>query len=219
MSLFPKDVPVSKRLLDLLAAGLGLILISPFLLLIGIFVWLRMGRPILFRQIRPGYREEPFSLLKFRTMTRDRGSSGDLLADGARLTPLGRTLRSYSLDELPELWNVLRGEMSLVGPRPLLIAYLPRYSPEQRRRHGVLPGMTGWAQVNGRNALTWSEKFAYDLWYVDHWTLGLDVKILALTLWKAVRREGVNPPGRDTASEFMGTEDVPERPPLGDPTP
>ncbi|MEX0788007.1 MAG: sugar transferase [Anaerolineales bacterium] len=205
--------------MDLLGAGLGLILISPFLLLIGILVWLRVGRPVLFHQVRPGYREKPFSLLKFRTMTQDRGVAGDLLADGARLTPLGRILRSFSLDELPELWNVLRGEMSLVGPRPLLMAYLPRYSQEQRRRHDVLPGMTGWAQVNGRNALTWTEKFSFDLWYVDHWSLGLDVKIIGLTLWKAVRREGISPPGRDTASEFMGSEDVPGSPSLGDPTP
>jgi lipopolysaccharide/colanic/teichoic acid biosynthesis glycosyltransferase len=219
MNLFPKGIPVSKRLLDLLGAGLGMIVISPFLLIIGVLVWLRVGWPILFHQIRPGHREKPFSLIKFRTMTEDRGSSGVLLADGARLTPLGRSLRSFSLDELPELWNVLRGEMSLVGPRPLLMAYLPRYSLEQRRRHEVLPGITGWAQVNGRNALTWAEKFAFDLWYVDHWSLGLDLKILALTLWKAVRREGVNPPGRDTASEFMGSEDVPEPPTLGDPTP
>lgn len=219
MNLFPSGVPSSKRLLDLLGAGLGLILISPFLLLIGILVWLRVGRPVLFHQVRPGYREKPFSLLKFRTMTQDRGVAGDLLADGARLTPLGRILRSFSLDELPELWNVLRGEMSLVGPRPLLMAYLPRYSQEQRRRHDVLPGMTGWAQVNGRNALTWTEKFSFDLWYVDHWSLGLDVKIIGLTLWKAVRREGISPPGRDTASEFMGSEDVPGSPSLGDPTP
>jgi len=219
MNLFPKGVPILKRLLDLVGAGLGLILISPFLILIGVLVWLRIGWPILFHQIRPGYREKPFSLLKFRTMTQDRDLSGEFLTDGARLTPLGRGLRSFSLDELPELWNVLRGEMSLVGPRPLLMAYLPRYSAEQHRRHGVLPGMTGWAQVNGRNALTWTEKFAYDLWYVDHWSLGLDVKILVLTLWKAIRREGVSPPGRDTASEFMGHEGVPKPPSLGGPTP
>lgn len=219
MSPFPAGVPLSKRLLDLTLGGVGLVLISPFLLMIGVLVWARLGWPVLFRQARPGYREKPFSLIKFRTMTQARGPSGELLSDGARLTPLGRTLRSFSLDELPELWNVLRGEMSLVGPRPLLMAYLPRYTPSQRRRHDVLPGMTGWAQVNGRNALTWDTKFAYDLWYVDNWSLGLDLKILALTLWKAVRREGVTPPGQDTSAEFMGAENVPKPPPSGDPTP
>ena len=168
-----------------------------------------MGRPIIFRQKRPGYRGEPFVLLKFRTMSQKRDPSGEPLPDSQRLTRLGRILRSFSLDELPELLNVLRGEMSLVGPRPLLMAYLPRYSPDQRRRHNVLPGMTGWAQVNGRNALTWHTKFAYDLWYVDHWSLRLDVRILALTLWKAVIREGVSPAGMDTSPEFKGGEDVP----------
>lgn len=207
--LFPAGVPIRKRVFDLVLAGLGFVLISPLLALIAGLVWATMGRPIIFRQKRPGYRGEPFVLLKFRTMSQKRDPSGEPLPDSQRLTRLGRILRSFSLDELPELLNVLRGEMSLVGPRPLLMAYLPRYSPDQRRRHNVLPGMTGWAQVNGRNALTWPTKFAYDLWYVDHWSLRLDVRILALTLWKAVIREGVSPAGMDTSPEFKGGEDVP----------
>ncbi len=209
VTLFPAGVPIRKRILDLALAGVGLILVSPLLALIVSLIWATMGRPVLFKQVRPGYRGKPFVLLKFRTMSQKRDPSGNLLPDALRLTRLGRNLRSFSLDELPELLNVLRGEMSLVGPRPLLMAYLPRYSPEQRRRHDVLPGMTGWAQVNGRNTLTWSEKFAYDLWYVDHWSLRLDVRILALTLWKAVLREGVSPAGMDTSPEFKGGEDLP----------
>jgi lipopolysaccharide/colanic/teichoic acid biosynthesis glycosyltransferase len=207
--LFPLGIPWSKRLFDLILAGLGLILISPVLALTAAIVWIGLGRPVLFRQMRPGHREQPFPLLKFRTMTEAKAADGSTLPDGERMTGVGRALRSYSLDELPELLNVLRGEMSLVGPRPLLMAYLPRYTAEQRRRHDVLPGMTGWAQVNGRNELTWPEKFKLDLWYVDHWSLWLDVKILVSTLWKAVRREGVNPPGLETASEFMGSESPP----------
>jgi len=207
--LFPAGVPIRKRILDLALAGIGFILISPLLALIACLIWVTMGGPILFKQKRPGYRGEPFVLLKFRTMSQKRDPVGALLPDAQRLTRLGRILRSFSLDELPELLNVLRGEMSLVGPRPLLMGYLERYSPEQFRRHDVLPGMTGWAQVNGRNTLSWSEKFAYDLWYVDHWSLWLDVKILALTLWKAVLREGVSPAGMDTPPEFKGGEDLP----------
>lgn len=207
--LFPAGVPIRKRILDLALAGIGFILISPLLVLIACLVWVMMGRPILFKQKRPGYRWEPFVLLKFRTMSQKQDPVGGLLPDPQRLTRLGRILRSFSLDELPEILNVLRGDMSLVGPRPLLMDYLERYSPEQFRRHNVLPGMTGWAQVNGRNTLSWSEKFAYDLWYVEHWSLGLDVRILALTLWKAVVREGVSPPGMDTSPEFKGGEDLP----------
>lgn len=209
VKLFPAGVPIRKRILDLALAGIGFILISPLLALIACLVWVTMGRPIVFKQKRPGHRGEPFVLLKFRTMSQNQDPVGGLLPDSQRLTRLGRILRSFSLDELPEILNVLRGEMSLVGPRPLLMDYLGRYSPEQFRRHNVLPGMTGWAQVNGRNTLNWSEKFAYDLWYVDHWSFGLDVRILALTLWKAVLRQGVSPPGMDTSPEFKGGEDLP----------
>jgi sugar transferase EpsL len=160
---------------------------------------------VLFSQVRPGYRGKPFTLYKFRTMTDKRDASGHLLPDEQRQTGLGRFLRSLSLDDLPNAFNVLRGEMSVVGPRPLLMEYLERYSPEQARRHNVLPGITGWAQVNGRNALTWEDKFRLDVWYVDHWSLCLDVRILALTAWKVVRREGISQPGFATAEEFRGT--------------
>jgi lipopolysaccharide/colanic/teichoic acid biosynthesis glycosyltransferase len=183
-----------------------MILISPVLLACGLLVWARLGRPVFFRHVRAGYRGQPFTLLKFRTMAEARDAQGRLKPDADRLTPLGTTLRSFSLDELPELINVLRGEMSLVGPRPLLVDYLPRYSSEQSRRHEVLPGMTGWAQVNGRNVLEWKEKFKLDVWYVDHWSVWLDVRILATTLWKAVTREGINQEGYATAPEFKGDE-------------
>jgi lipopolysaccharide/colanic/teichoic acid biosynthesis glycosyltransferase len=195
-------VPLRKRLFDLALTLPGLILISPLLLLIAGLAWLFQGRPILFRQVRPGYRASPFTLYKFRTMTGDAGGSR---SDAERLTRFGRLLRSFSLDELPELFNVLKGEMSLVGPRPLLMQYLERYTPEQARRHAVLPGMTGWTQVNGRNAISWEEKFRFDLWYVDHWSLGLDVRILFLTIWKVLRREGISQPGQATAEEFKGS--------------
>ena len=164
-----------------------------------------MGTPVFFRQQRPGLHGEPFTIYKFRTMTDKRDDQGDLLPDAERLTPFGRFLRIASLDELPELVNVLRGEMSLVGPRPLLMQYLERYTPEQARRHEVRPGITGWAQVNGRNALSWENKFELDVWYVDHVSLWLDLKIIALTLWKIVRREGISQPGRATMEEFVGT--------------
>jgi len=202
--LLPQGVPPSKRIFDLVATGLGLIVLSPVLLTVAGLVRVFQGSPVLFRQKRPGYRSRPFVNLKFRTMDDRRGPEGGYLADAERLTPLGRFLRSTSLDELPELINVLKGEMSLVGPRPLLMQYLERYSAEQARRHAVLPGMTGWAQVNGRNALTWEERFQLDLWYVDHWSFWLDMKILGLTLWKVIRREGISPPGQATMEEFMG---------------
>jgi lipopolysaccharide/colanic/teichoic acid biosynthesis glycosyltransferase len=162
---------------------------------------------VLFRQQRPGLRGQPFILLKFRTMTEARDGQGRLLPDAARLTAFGRFLRSTSLDELPELLNVLKGEMSLVGPRPLLMRYLDRYTSEQRRRHEVRPGITGWAQVNGRNALSWEEKFAFDIWYLDHYTVWLDLKIIALTLLKISRREGINQAGHDTMPEFFAREE------------
>jgi len=199
-----KGVPRSKRWLDLSVTLLGLIVTSPLLLLLAGLVWAFQGRPILFRQTRPGYRGRPFTNLKFRTMTDRRGPGGELLPDRERLTPLGRFLRATSLDELPELFNVLRGEMSLVGPRPLLMRYLERYSAEQARRHDVLPGVTGWAQVNGRNAQTWEDRFKLDVWYVEHWSFWLDIKILGLTVWKAIAQEGINPPGQDSMPEFMG---------------
>lgn len=199
-------IPFRKRLFDLAFTTPGLILISPLLALIGILAWILQGRPILFRQVRPGYRAEPFTLYKFRTMTEALDPQGIPRSDAERLSPFGRFLRSLSLDELPELFNVLKGEMSLVGPRPLLMRYLDRYTPDQARRHEVLPGITGWTQVNGRNAITWEEKFRFDVWYVDNWSLGLDLMILALTLGKVIKREGISQPGQATAEEFKGPE-------------
>ena len=193
-----------KVLWDRVIAVLALALLSPMLAAIALVVGIRFGRPILFRQDRPGLFGKPFTLYKFRTMTESRDAVGNLLPDGERLTRFGRLLRSTSLDELPELLNVLKGEMSLVGPRPLLMQYLDRYTPEQMRRHDVRPGMTGWAQVNGRNALTWEQKFALDTWYVDHVSFELDLRILFLTVRAIVRREGISEPGQPTAREFMG---------------
>jgi lipopolysaccharide/colanic/teichoic acid biosynthesis glycosyltransferase len=193
-----------KRFLDLAVALPALLVLSPLMGLIALLVRLLMGPPVLFRQQRPGLHGAPFTLLKFRTMTNARDEQGNLLSDAERLTPFGRFLRATSLDELPELINVVKGEMSLVGPRPLLMEYLDRYTPEQMRRHEVKPGITGWAQVNGRNALTWEEKLALDVWYVDHQTLALDLRILCLTIWKLLRREGIAHPGYATAPKFMG---------------
>jgi len=193
-----------KRVVDIAGASVGIILVAPVLLVVSLLVLLTMGRPVLFRQQRPGLRGKPFTLYKFRTMRDARTASGELLPDDLRLTTFGKWLRSTSLDELPELFNVLKGEMSLVGPRPLLMEYLPRYSPEQARRHEVKPGITGWAQVNGRNALTWEEKFRMDVWYVDHWNLWLDMKILLLTIWKVLKREGISAEGSATMPMFMG---------------
>ena len=201
----PSGIPLSKRLFDLLLTSLGMVIISPLLMALAICVWLVHGPPVLFRQKRPGYRGRPFINYKFRTMTEKRDAQGNLLPDSERLTRLGAFLRSTSLDELPELFNVLRGEMSLVGPRPLLMQYLERYTPEQARRQDALPGITGWAQINGRNALAWEEKFRLDVWYVDHWSLRLDVKILLMTFWKALRREGISQSGHVSAEEFMGS--------------
>jgi len=203
-AVFPRGVPMAKRGFDLVLTIPGLLLITPLLGVLALMIRWRLGPPVLFEQRRPGLRGEGFKLYKFRTMNEARSTEGRLLPDEARLTGFGRFLRSFSLDELPELINVLRGEMSLVGPRPLLMAYLERYSPEQARRHEVLPGMTGWAQVNGRNAITWEQRFALDVWYVDHWSLVLDVKILGMTLLKTVRREGISPEGQATSDEFMG---------------
>ena len=191
-----------KRGLDLVLSALGLILLLPLLAVVAVMVRVSLGAPILFRQLRPGLHGKPFTILKFLTMTDTRDAQGSLLPDAERLNPFGRFLRSSSLDELPELLNVLRGDMSLVGPRPLLMQYLDRYTPEQARRHEVRPGITGWAQVNGRNALTWEQKFALDVWYVDHVSVWLDTKIIALTVWKIIQREGINQPGQATMQEF-----------------
>jgi len=200
-----KTAFIIKRLFDLLCAIVLIIILLPLLIFIAVIVWITMGYPFFFCQLRPGYKGKPFMCYKFRTMNDKRDQHGNLLPDELRLTRLGKFLRATSLDELPELFNVLRGEMSLVGPRPLLMQYLERYTPEQARRHDVLPGITGWAQINGRNALTWEEKFRLDLWYVDNWSFWLDLKILALTAWKVLKREGINQPGFATAEEFMGT--------------
>ena len=198
---------VFKRTLDLILTVPALIVLSPVLLLLGILVAILLGSPVLFRQRRPGLHGRPFWLLKFRTMTDARDAGGALLPDAVRLTAFGRFLRAASLDELPELFNVLKGEMSLVGPRPLLMQYLDRYTPEQARRHEVKPGITGWAQVNGRNAITWEEKFKLDVWYVDNRSLWLDIKIIAMTVWKILNREGINQPGQATMEEFKGAPD------------
>jgi len=197
-----------KRLIDLALSVSALILLSPGLLLLAGLVGLQLGSPVLFRQPRPGQRGQSFTLLKFRTMREARDARGNVLPDAERLTGLGRFLRSTSLDELPELFNVLKGDMSLVGPRPLLIQYLDRYTQEQARRHEVKPGITGWAQVNGRNALGWEKKFELDVWYVDHQSLWLDLKIIVMTIWKIIKREGINQPGQATMEEFMGNMSV-----------
>ncbi|PKN34774.1 MAG: UDP-galactose phosphate transferase [Deltaproteobacteria bacterium HGW-Deltaproteobacteria-19] len=193
-----------KRVMDLAVGGCVFVLAIPVMALVALVIRLTLGRPVFFRQIRPGLNGRPFGLHKFRTMTDARNGEGRLLPDEARLTAFGRFLRSTSLDELPELWNVLRGDMSLVGPRPLLMAYLERYDSEQMRRHHVKPGLTGWAQVNGRNALTWEDKFRLDVWYVDNRNLVLDLKILFMTLGIVLRREGISQEGHCTAEEFRG---------------
>jgi len=193
-----------KRIFDLLIVCSTCIVIWPILVVISFLVIINHGLPILFRQQRPGLGGRPFWLLKFRTMTDARDGAGNLLPDVARLTAFGRFLRAASLDELPELLNVLKGDMSLVGPRPLLMQYLGRYAPEQARRHEVRPGITGWAQVNGRNAISWEEKFRLDVWYVDHRSLWLDIKIIAMTIGKILKREGISHPGQATMEEFTG---------------
>ena len=194
-----------KRLFDLVAASLALLLLAvPLWVLVGL-IRRKLGSPVLFRQVRPGLHGKPFTMVKFRTMTDERGPDGALLPDAQRMTPFGRFLRASSLDELPELWNVLRGEMSLVGPRPLLTEYLPLYTPEQARRHEVRPGITGWAQVNGRNAISWPDKFALDVWYVDNQSLWLDIKILWMTVRKVLVRDGISAAGEATMSKFEGS--------------
>jgi lipopolysaccharide/colanic/teichoic acid biosynthesis glycosyltransferase len=193
-----------KRGLDVGVSAATLMATAPLIAGSAIAIRATMGSPVLFRQVRPGRCGKPFELVKFRTMSIARDAHGELLADGARLTDVGRFLRKTSLDELPQLWNVLRGDMSLVGPRPLLMQYLARYTPEQARRHEVMPGITGWAAVNGRNALSWDEKFALDNWYVDHQSLLVDLRILAMTALRVIRPQGISGTGHATMPEFMG---------------
>ncbi len=206
-----KGIPKAKRIFDLFVATVGGAIALPFIAIIAILVRLFLGSPVLFRHPRPGYRGLPFTLYKFRTMRELNDESGKPKPDAERLTAFGRFLRATSLDELPELYNVLRGEMSLVGPRPLLLQYVDRYTPEQARRLQALPGMTGWAQINGRNNVSWEDKFALDVWYVDNWTFWLDIKILLLTPLKVLKLEGINQPGNATAMEFMGEQAEKER--------
>jgi len=194
----------SKRLIDIVGAGLAIILLSPLFLGISLLIWMTMSLPVVFKQERAGYLGRPFTVIKFRTMRDTRDSDGRLLPDGERLSGVGKFLRRFSFDELPQFWNVLVGDMSLVGPRPLLVQYLSRYSAEQARRHEAKPGITGWAQVNGRNTLDWAERFRLDVWYVEHCSLRLDLRILWLTFLKAVRGEGISREGHVTMPEFMG---------------
>jgi len=195
-----------KRLFDLFASFFGLLVLSPVIAIVAFKIRKNLGSPVLFRQVRPGKGGKPFQMVKFRTMRDAVDAYGNPLPDSERLTPFGNWLRSTSLDELPELWNVLKGDMSLVGPRPLLMEYLPLYSGEQYRRHGVRPGVTGWAQVNGRNAISWEEKFKLDVWYVDNQSLWLDIKIIWLTVKKVLIRDGISAEGEATMSKFTGSD-------------
>ena len=197
---------MTKRLFDITTAAITLLIFTPVLTFIAWRVRRKMGSPVLFRQTRPGLYGKPFTMVKFRTMSNAMDAQGKPLPDSERLTDFGRFLRTTSFDELPEFWNVLRGDMSLVGPRPLLVEYLPLYSLEQARRHEVRPGITGWAQVNGRNALTWEDKFALDVWYVDNHSLWLDLKIILLTIWKVLKREGISARGEATMPRFTGSQ-------------
>ncbi|BDG45215.1 sugar transferase [Saccharococcus caldoxylosilyticus] len=197
-----------KRLMDLIVSGIALILLAPLIIVIALLVRYKLGSPVIFKQQRPGLHGNPFYLYKFRTMTDERDENGELLPDHLRLTPFGQFLRKYSLDELPQLFNVLKGDISLVGPRPLLMEYLELYTPEQARRHEVKPGITGWAQVNGRNAISWEEKFELDVWYVDHQSFWLDLKILFLTVIKVLKSEGISHEGHVTMEKFTGTKNA-----------
>ncbi|MBE3591904.1 sugar transferase [Thermoanaerobacter sp. RKWS2] len=198
---------IIKRLIDIFVSLFLLIVLSPLLIIISLIIFITMGPPVIFKQTRPGFKGKPFTIYKFRTMSNKKDKYGNLLPDEKRLTKIGRFLRSTSLDELPELFNVLKGDMSLVGPRPLLMEYLNYYTEEQMRRHDVKPGITGWAQVNGRNNLSWEEKFKLDVWYVDNWSLWLDFKILFLTLIKVIKREGISAEGYATMPKFTGSKD------------
>lgn len=195
-----------KRCFDILAAGAGLILLSPVIAVVAYLIRKRLGSPVLFRQIRPGLDGKPFEMIKFRTMRDAQDAHGNPLPDDQRMTPFGSFLRSSSLDELPELWNVIKGDMSLVGPRPLLMEYLPLYDAQQRRRHEARPGVTGWAQINGRNALSWEDKFKLDVWYVENQSLWLDIKIIFLTIKKVLVRDGISGDGEVTMSKFTGSK-------------
>ncbi|MFG7340784.1 MULTISPECIES: sugar transferase [Stutzerimonas] len=199
-----RSLPAAKRLFDILASAFGLLLLSPIIVIVAWLIRRKLGSPVLFRQVRPGLHGKPFEMIKFRTMRDAVDAHGNPLPDSERMTPFGSFLRSTSLDELPELWNVLKGDMSLVGPRPLLMEYLPLYSPEQYRRHEVRPGVTGWAQVNGRNALSWEDKFWLDVWYVDNRSFWLDLKVIFMTIKKVVVRDGISGEGEATMSKFTG---------------
>jgi len=201
-----RKTPIIKRVMDIALSALILIVCSPIILIVGLITWLSSGGPIFFYHQRPGKDGKLFKLVKIRSMVDQYDQDGKLLPDSERITSLGSFIRRTSIDELPEFYNVLRGDMSLVGPRPLLKQYIPRYSAEQARRHEVLPGVTGWAQVNGRNTISWDEKFKLDIWYVDNWTFWLDVKIIFMTIWKVLTREGISQPGRATMDEFKGNE-------------
>ena len=206
MAIETRKTALIKRVMDIVLSVIILFILFPILLIVGFLLLIVEGPPVFFSHERPGKDGEPFKLIKFRSMKNAKDKSGNLLPDGQRITGLGQFLRRTSMDELPELVNVIKGDMSLVGPRPLLMQYLNRYSPEQFRRHEMLPGITGWAQINGRNAISWDEKFKLDLWYIDHWSLWLDIKILFLTVWKVITRVGISQPGRATMDEFMGDE-------------
>jgi len=194
-----------KRIIDIIVSTVGLLILSPMLLILAVIIRVKLGSPVLFRQQRPGLRGKGFVLYKFRTMTDQRDETGRLLPDEERLPAFGRFLRSTSIDELPELFNVLKGDMSIIGPRPLMMKYLDRYTPEQARRHDVKPGITGWAQINGRNAISWEDRFKLDVWYVDNWGLWLDLKIIFRTVAAVFKREGITQQGRVTMDEFLGT--------------
>ena len=196
-----------KRIFDIVVSLSALLLAGPILLLLVLLIRIKLGSPVLFSQQRPGLNGKSFNMMKFRSMTDERNEAGELLPDGSRLTDFGRRLRATSLDELPGLWSVLKGDMSLVGPRPLLVEYLPLYSVEQARRHDVKPGLTGWAQINGRNAISWNEKFKLDVWYVDNYSFWLDIKILCLTVKKVLITEGISPHGQDVMPKFTGSKE------------
>lgn len=193
-----------KRLIDIVASFLALLLLSPIIIIVAILIAVKIGKPIFFVQERIGKDNKVFKMIKFRTMKNDTDKNGNMLSDEERMTSLGKTLRSLSLDELPELWNILIGDMTIVGPRPLLVEYLPLYNEEQKRRHDVTPGLTGWAQINGRNSISWCEKFKLDIWYVDNWSLWLDIKIIFMTVFKVFKREGISQEGNITMEKFNG---------------
>ncbi|QHI72082.1 sugar transferase [Aminipila terrae] len=197
-----------KRTFDIIVSSCAILVLSPVLLIVSIMVRVKLGSPVIFMQERPGLHAKIFTMYKFRSMTDECDDTGQLMPDHVRLTNFGKFLRKTSLDELPELFNIFKGDMSFVGPRPLLVRYLERYNDEQARRHDVRPGLTGWAQINGRNAITWEEKFRLDVWYVDHWNLWLDLKIFIMTFVKVIRKEGISAEGEATMGEFLGTKEI-----------